>query len=517
MFTTETKVGSVVLASAIGLGWLTYHSGSISRVDEGDTRRLVTEVANAGGLYNGSKVKMAGVDIGFIDKIQLTKKGTALVHLAINEHTPLAENVTAQIASNGLIGEKFISLVSPMYTDKALDTQQNAIPFVGTSTIEDIGAKFSKIASDLSAVSENLRASLAGQENRDKLQRIVGNLDTITTRLDVILNQELEPGKINNIVNNFSDFSDDVTANSEDILASVKSATASLNRILTSNEANTGEMISNFTVVAKNLNAITSKLQDNKSTLGQLINNDSNIIDNLDQASMDIAMVTNKIASGEGTIGRLINDDSTIEKIESALDSLSGLANRVEQIQTEIDFYGYSILGQDVSKGRFDISISPRPNRFYLLGVTSDGYAVEAEDERADTEYFGQDFGNKVKFTAQFGHVYENSLWGNDLYIRFGIRDSSFGVGADTYLADNRVKLSADLYDFGGQNSGNSDGTAHLDLTGRYFMQDLPIYGIAGVDNALNSDLAAPFIGLGMKFNDDDFKYLLQTVPTGGL
>ncbi|PPR08411.1 MAG: hypothetical protein CFH44_01094, partial [Proteobacteria bacterium] len=32
MFTTETKVGSVVLASAIGLGWLTYHSGSISRV-----------------------------------------------------------------------------------------------------------------------------------------------------------------------------------------------------------------------------------------------------------------------------------------------------------------------------------------------------------------------------------------------------------------------------------------------------------------------------------------------------
>lgn len=517
MLNTETKVGAVVLASMLGLSWLTYNSGSISKVDKGDTRILITELENASGLYNGSKVKMAGIDIGFIDEIVLTAKGTALIHLAINDATPLPENIAAQMDSNGLIGEKFISLKAPSYTDKMLSEETKTIPFVGTSSIEDIGAKFSTIASDLSAVSASLRSALAGQENQMKLQRIVGNLDTITTRLDVILNQELEPGKVNNIVNNFSSFSDDLSNNSEDILASVKSATASLDRILNSNEANTSEMIANFTVVAKNLNAITAKLQDDKSTLGQLINKDSRIVDNLDQASMDIAMVTNKIASGQGTIGRLINDDATVEKIESALDSLTGLANRVEQIQTEIDFYGYSILGQDVSKGRFDVTISPRPNRFYLLGVTSDGYAVEAKDDRADTEYFGQDFGNKIKFTAQFGQVYESALWGNDLYIRFGIRDSSFGIGADTYLADDRVKLSADLYDLGGQNSGDYDGPAHLDLTGRYFMQDLPIYGIAGIDNALNSDLAAPFIGLGMKFNDDDFKYMLQTVPSGGL
>lgn len=517
MLNAETKVGAIVLTSILGLGWLTYNSGSISKVDKGKTRMLVTELSNASGLFNGSKVKMAGVDVGFIDEIVLTQKGTAMVHLAINNKTPLSKNISAIIDSSGLIGEKFITLKSPMYTNEMLESNVSNIPFVGTSTIEDIGAKFSTIASDLSAVSSSLRSALAGQENQLKLQRIVSNLDTVTSRLDVILNKELEDGKINNIVNNFSNFSDDLSGNSSEILGNIKSASASLNRILTTNEGNTEELISNFTIVAKNLSAITTKLQDDKSTLGQLINKDSSIIDNLDQASMDIAQVTNKIASGEGSLGRLINDDTTVTKIESALDSLSGLANRVEQIQTEIDFYGYSILGQDVSKGRFDLTISPRPNRFYLLGVTSDGYAVESEDERQDTEYYGQDFGNKVKFTAQFGHVYESALWGNDLYIRFGIRDSSFGVGADTYLADDSVKLSADLYDFGGQNSGDYDGKAHLDLTGRYFMSDLPIYGIAGIDNALNKDLAAPFIGLGMKFNDDDFKYMLQTVPTGGL
>jgi phospholipid/cholesterol/gamma-HCH transport system substrate-binding protein len=514
--TSETKVGSLVLSAIAGLGWLTYQSGDIGSDTAANSRVLSTEVENASGLFIGSKVKMAGVNIGIIREITLTSKGTALLSIAIDEKTPLPENVSAKIDSNGLIGEKFISLTSPMYTENKLSEDQSKIPFVGTSSLDDIGAKFSSIASDLNAVSTSLRSALAGQENQMKLQRIVSNLDTISGRLNVILNEEIEPGKVNNIVNNFSDFSTDLSANSGDILSNVKSASASLNRILNTNEGNTEELITNFTAVAKNLNAITSKLTNDKSTLGQLINKDTRIIDNLDQASMDIASVSNKIASGQGTIGRLVNDEDTINKIESALDSLSGLAGRVEQIQTEIDFYGYSILGQDVSKGRFDLKISPRPNRFYLVGVTSDGYAVEGRDPRQDTEYYGQDFGNKIKFTAQFGQVYENALWGNDLYLRFGIRDSAFGLGVDTFIANDRVKLSADLYDFGGQNSGNSDGSAHLDLTGRYFMQDLPIYGIAGIDNALNSELAAPFVGLGMKFNDEDFKYLLQTVPTGG-
>jgi phospholipid/cholesterol/gamma-HCH transport system substrate-binding protein len=517
MLKTEMKVGLVVLIALAGLSWLTYRSGTLSGFKEAESRDLITETENAGGLYSGSKVKMAGIDVGVIRKIVLTPEGSAKLILSVRKDVPVPQNVMAQIDSDGLIGEKFISLQSPANTGQIIDTDKAQIEFGGTSTVEDIGAKFSSIASDLSAVSKSLRYALAGQENQDKLQRIVSNLDSVTGRLDVILNKELEPGKVNNIVNNFSKFSDDLSENSSDILQSVKRAAGSLDRILTSNEANTSELIGNFTIVAKNLADITNKLQKEDSTLGQLINKDTQIINNLDKASNDIAMITDKIASGEGTLGRLINDESTVEKVENALDSLSGLAQRVEQIQTEIDFYGYSILGQDVSKGRFDVKISPRPNRFYLLGVTSDGYAVEAEDPRADTSYAGEEYGNKVKFTAQFGHVYENAFLDKDLQIRFGLRDSTFGVGADTFIIDDKLKLSADIYDFGGQYSGQYDGKAHVDLAARYFAEDFPVYGIAGVDNMINSDLAAPFVGLGIRFSDDDFKYLLQTVPTGGL
>jgi phospholipid/cholesterol/gamma-HCH transport system substrate-binding protein len=35
----------------------------------------------------------------------------------------------------------------------------------------------------------------------------------------------------------------------------------------------------------------------------------------------------------------------------------------------------------------------------------------------------------------------------------------------------------------------------------------------AGYDNFLNSRRATPFVGLGLRFDDDDLKYLLGSVP----
>jgi phospholipid/cholesterol/gamma-HCH transport system substrate-binding protein len=34
-----------------------------------------------------------------------------------------------------------------------------------------------------------------------------------------------------------------------------------------------------------------------------------------------------------------------------------------------------------------------------------------------------------------------------------------------------------------------------------------------GVDNVLNSKRSAPFVGVGLRFNDEDLKYLIGSVP----
>jgi len=508
MLSSELKVGLVVLFAIFGLTWLTYKSGEISGFEEQKSRILLTETRNAGGLHTGSKVKIAGVEVGFVKSITLTPDGSALISLSVTKSTPLAVNVFAKIDSDGLIGSKFISLNTPIHTKEIITEDITKIPFESSGNIEDIGAKFADIATDLSKVSKALREALA-RENQHKIKNIISSLDTASSRLSHILGTEVKEGQIGNIVDNFSSFSDNISQDSEEILASIKGASASLNRILTSNENKTSTLIADFSVVGKNLADITDKLSSDESTLGKLINSDTEIVANLDQASEDIANITNKINSGQGTLGKIINDPSTIDKVDSALASLENLTSRMSQIQTEIDFFGYSILGKDVSKGSFNVKITTRPNRFYLLGVTSDGYAVESEE--SDSDYYNQDFGKKIKFTAQFGRGYESLLFNRDVDFRFGIKDSTFGVGLDTYAMDDKLKLSADIYDLSGTESGPESDNAHIDLTAKYFIKGIPMYGVAGVDNLINSEYTAPFIGMGIKFGDDDFKYLLQS------
>ncbi|MCP4355554.1 MAG: MCE family protein [Proteobacteria bacterium] len=509
MLNSELKVGLVVLASMFGLVWLTYKSGEITGFEEEKSKRtLVTETRNASGLHTGSKVKIAGVDVGVVRKIRLTTDGSALIYLSVSKSTPLATNVFAKVDSDGLIGSKFISLNSPIYTQEVITSDTTKIPFEESGNIEEIGSTFADIASDLNKVSKSLRDALAG-ENEGRLERIASSLDSASSRLSNILNEEVEEGKVNTIINNFTSFSEDVNRDSDEILASVKGAAASLDRILNQNEGKASEMFADFSIVGSNLSVITEKLTTSDSTLGRLINEDTEIITNLNKASADFASISDKINSGKGTLGQIINDSSTIDKVNSALASLDGITNRIGQIQTEIDFFGYTLLGQSVTKGSFNVKITTRPNRFYLLGATSDGYAVESEE--SDSEYFGQDFGKKLKFTAQFGRGYESLIFNNDVDFRVGIKNSTFGFGADMYAMDDRLQLSTDVYDLSGADSGPEADNAHVDMLAKYFFKGIPFYGVTGVDNILNSKYTAPFVGMGIKFGDNDFKYILKS------
>ncbi|MBI1363043.1 MAG: MCE family protein [Proteobacteria bacterium] len=507
---TETKVGTLVLAAAVALGWLSYQSGTIAKSGLSNMRVLDVAFTNADGIGVGSKVKIAGVQVGEISGVRLGSGGEAIVSIAVRPDVTLPANIKAQITSSGLIGERFIALTTDFAPEGQLADDSKTIPALPTADIGDIGNQFAGISADLKEVSTALRQSMGGQENAEKLSRIVNNLDAVSTRMNGILNQELEPGKINGIVNNIYDVTEELKGDDvRSIVTDLKAASKSLRQILESNQGEASGLIANLSVTAENLAAITEKLAAGQGTIGQLLNDDS-VSKDLKIAMNDLRNVADKLNSGEGSIGKLINDSSTVDKLENALDNFSAFSQRVDAFRTEVDFHGYTLLGEDVGKGRFNITLRPRPSRYYVLGVTADGFATEAGDKRNTNGLRGQDFGDDLKFTAQFGHVYENAIFGQDIGMRVGLKDSAFGIGLDVEpeIMDYFVSLSADLYDFTGENSGTSNENPHLDLTARVNLINKNIYGMVGVDNALNDRYAAPFVGLGFRFADDDFKYL---------
>ena len=495
---TETKVGILVLAAAAGFGWLTLQSGTLlgGFGTGSSTRELSSAFTDVEGLNVGSPVKIAGVTVGEVTDITLMPTGVAIVEFKVNDEVPLPASVTAQVATSGLIGEKYLALISGVAAGTTPDQipmlagDVARIPSSGAVAPENMAQNFAKVSSDLESITGALRSALGGPEGAEKL---------------------------NTIINGLAAFSADLERDGGTIVADMKASMESLRTILGGNEARTGQMIANFSETAENLAAITARLERGEGLLGQMMQDGegNQMMADLTQTLADVRAVAAKLNSGEGTLGRLISDEELGDKLADAVDTIGAATERVEALRTEVDLQAYTMLAEEAGKGEFNVTLRPRPTRYYALGVVSDGFATAAEDTTDPfNPYFGKEFGDEVKFTAQFGHVFEGALAGHNLGLRVGLKESTGGVGLDTRLPvpllNRDADLSADLYDFSGSHSAGADNP-HLTLKARMGLlsDNDSLYGILGYDNMLNQEYASPFVGVGFRFQDDDLKYLV--------
>jgi phospholipid/cholesterol/gamma-HCH transport system substrate-binding protein len=98
--------------------------------------------------------------------------------------------------------------------------------------------------------------------------------------------------------------------------------------------------------------------------------------------------------------------------------------------------------------------------------------------------------------------------------VRLGVIDSTGGGGVD-YFYNNRIRVTGEAFDFGHR---TGDSNPHVRLYGEYiFRQEKPttptLFLRSGVDNVLNH--TAFTLGGGIRWRDDDLKYLLGSIPIG--
>ncbi len=105
----ETAVGFFLL---IGIFSLTYISVKLGRLEflGGNVYTVYAEFERAGGIKPGADIQIAGVKVGRVTEIRLSKNYEALVSFAINNGVRLQEDAIASIKTSGLIGEKFVQI-----------------------------------------------------------------------------------------------------------------------------------------------------------------------------------------------------------------------------------------------------------------------------------------------------------------------------------------------------------------------------------------------------------------------
>jgi phospholipid/cholesterol/gamma-HCH transport system substrate-binding protein len=113
-------------------------------------------------------------------------------------------------------------------------------------------------------------------------------------------------------------------------------------------------------------------------------------------------------------------------------------------------------------------------------------------------------YSDQLKFSLEFA-----KRWGN-LALRLGMIESSGGAGVDYFAYNDRIKFSVDAWNFNSKEPHNEN--AHVKGTVNYYLNKV-LFVNAGYDNFLNSQRSAAFAGIGLRFDDDDLKYLLGSVP----
>jgi phospholipid/cholesterol/gamma-HCH transport system substrate-binding protein len=109
-YTQETVVGIFVVVGIIAIAYMTINLGNVGFLGE-KTYTLIAKFTSVSGLRAGNPVNMLGLEIGRVDSFQMDQENqVAVVTLRINNGIEIFDDAIASIKTEGLIGDKFISI-----------------------------------------------------------------------------------------------------------------------------------------------------------------------------------------------------------------------------------------------------------------------------------------------------------------------------------------------------------------------------------------------------------------------
>ncbi|HPX82780.1 MAG TPA: MlaD family protein [Syntrophales bacterium] len=485
---SEAKVGLFVLIGLIVLGYMSFQVGQ--RGFSFQRGYLVdVEFDNAAGLATGASVQIAGVEVGRVETIRL-KNGRALVSIRLPGEVKLERDVTAAIKTHGILGDKYIEVIPGTQGTALLQAGESITRVERQADVDKLLNQLASIAEDVKTVTGSLSKVMGGRAGEESMGAILENTRLLTRNLNaVVMNNE---------------------ANLRAMLENTRQLTGNLNRVVVQNDEKIAQVIESLrgassqmekTFVA--LNDITAGIQRGEGTVGQLVK-DKQMAEKLHKTMASLQEVSDKINKGQGTIGKLVNDDETVNNLNKTLGGINKFVNKSEQFRTFISYRGEYLTDKSDAKSYLDLRIQPRQDYFYLLGLAVDPRGrrtVKDITQGGATTTITEWDRSGLLFNAQLGKRFQ------DVVLRGGIFESTGGVGLDFLTFQDKLRLTFEAFDF------SVDRKAHLKAGGEIRLLK-NIYLNAGWDDFISDQgNSSPYVGVSLRFEDEDLKYLLTSVP----
>jgi len=535
-FWTPLRVGIVVALAVAAFGFGLYLIGADFGAQR--TYNVYAVFDDATGLGVRSRVQIAGIPIGQVDRVELDQRTSkAKVWLRVRKQFVLHRNATITKRSESILGD-FLLDVGPGSPDQpALQDGEEIRIVIRQPSMNDVFQSLNKIAGDIGDITGNLRKVLGGTEGEDNLRTLVSRLLRISEGIERIVNQS--GAKLDATLANFQSFSGDLAHLSEtesgDIVAILQ---------------NTRDATREARDILKTIGQVVGSNQQQgefKDTVKSLKTN----LSKLDASLTNVQEITDKINKGQGTVGHLINDDKLARNLDKASTQLTNLLGTPDSLKIEINERSELMIGspgggkfdpnvpnvltlaRDTAynpwtKNYFGLRIIPRPDKWYGVDIVDDPRGYTRRVRTVNNASCGATtcFPN---YPTALDTITTERVLKFSVYIakrygpisgRFGILENTGGAGIKLHLANDSLTLSADAWEF----ANPLKDRPRLKLYADYrFLNHLLLS--FGADDVLNRPLVDPehstrivsgrdfFIGAGVFFNDDDIKMLIAAIP----
>ncbi|MBZ5723424.1 MAG: MlaD family protein [Acidobacteriia bacterium] len=340
---SQLKVGIVALASCLILAVLVFLLTSSRGLFRRDVL-LFTYMDDASGMGDGSPVRLNGITVGYLDKLELTNsrdpKRTVRFDMRVQAQylNDIPVDSVAGISAANLLGDKFVNITkgkSPQHVQPDAE--------LASLQAQDIP--------ELMAQSANLLQSFQG----------------VVTRVDNLLaGVEAGKGNIGKLIKDEQLYNtlNSIASEGNNLLSDVRTGNGTLSKLLYDDS-----LYQELRSPVKRIDSILADLQAGQGTAGKLMQ-DPALFNDAHQLLGEMQKLVADVNAGKGTAGKLLKDEQLHQRIQQLVAKLSGTLDKIDA--------GQGSLGQFI--------VNPQLYEA-LTGVTREFQSL-AKDMRANPKKF---------------------------------------------------------------------------------------------------------------------------------
>ena len=277
----EVLVGLVITVAIIVtvLGSLWLARGGLSK-----GYPLYVKFPWGAGLKQGQPVLLVGVNVGYVDEVDLHQDGILVTTLRIQKHYQVPVTSKAAVIPNGIFGDQAIA-VTPSRPDPRSFNSGDTIP-IGPSTpgIAELTSKADSVMRSVNAITSALQHEMVASGGIRDLRNTIA--------------------ATNRLVNDFSSIAAEQSRQLSATMTSLRRATGAID------PAKVDSTINNFRTASANMAEMSAQL---KETSGKL------------------DLILAKVDSGNGSAAKLLNDPGAYNDVRALLQRMDSLIADVKK------------------------------------------------------------------------------------------------------------------------------------------------------------------------------------------